>query len=334
MMLKNLSEKFQLLADELQDSKYETIPAATVLQALAMIHVKDCTRKSILKIPKSDFIANWDIAVDSIKSAIDYFRTSYRVPVSRLLPYYALIVPFSYFFYKYKQKPTGEMQKRLEDFFWRASIGARYSSGVESKLASDVDKIDRIIAGENVKYEWAVNTSPQFIEDNGQFSTGRSYIKAILAIYASNKPQSFDDNAEVLIDNSWLKIASSKNYHHFFPKDFLKKNRKDLEEFYINHIANITIVDDHLNKNKIRAKAPSKYIGEFQKYNSNIEKALKTHLITSISAFGIDTDDYDKFFEKRLLQISKELESRIILTDADNHIEELDDDYEEGDAEI
>jgi hypothetical protein len=322
----DLAEEYDKFKEELQDSKFDTIPAATILQTLSILLKRDCTRKEILKISKSEFIEMWEPALDSIRSAIDYIRTYYRIPVSRLLPYYALIVPFSYYFHKQKTKPTGETQKRLEDFFWRASIGGRYSSGVESKLASDIEKIDNIIRGKVIKYDWSINTTPEFIQENGWFSTGRSYIKAILSIMAAQGPLSFDDNAIVTIDNSWLKIASSKNYHHFFPKAYLKKTRKDLEEYYINHIANITIVDDYLNKNKIRAKAPSKYISTFQKDNPDIEKSLRTHLISSISDFGIPEDDYDTFFEKRLKMISKQLEKRIILTDADNHIESIDED--------
>ena len=42
-----------------------------------------------------------------------------------------------------KDKPLGKIQKRIEDFFWRASLGARYSSGVESKLASDIEKLTK-----------------------------------------------------------------------------------------------------------------------------------------------------------------------------------------------
>jgi hypothetical protein len=324
----DLAQKYIELLISLAPSHYETISAATVLQTLAMIYKKDCTRKEILKIPKADFIEMWDATIDSIKATIDYFRSYYRIPVSRLLPYNALIVPFSYYFYKQKVKPTGEVQRRLEDFFWRASLGARYSSGVESKLASDIEKIEKFIKNEPVKYEWSINTTAQFIEDNGYFRTGRSYIKAILSIYASLTPLSFDDNAKVTIDNSWLKIASSKNYHHFFPKAFLKKTRKDIDEFYVNHIANITIVDDYLNKNKIRAKAPSKYIGAFSKDNPDINNALKTHLIGAPDKVGIVDDDYDKFFSKRISLISKELEKRVILTDADNVIEGLDEDTE------
>ena len=68
--------------------------------------------------------------------------------------------------------PTGDIKKRLEDFFWRASLGFRYSSGVEGKLAQDILKIDKILSGELPKYEWSVDISSGFVENHGYFSTG------------------------------------------------------------------------------------------------------------------------------------------------------------------
>lgn len=327
----DLNTKFQDFLKELTTTQYDTTPSATVLQTLSMLYKGDCSRKEILKIPKEDFIKMWEPTIDAIKTTIDYFRTNFQIPVSRLLPYNALIVPFSFYFYNNKEKPTGEIQKRMEDFFWRASLGARYSSGVESKLASDIEKIQKITESKPVKYEWTINTTPEFIEDNGYFRTSRSYIKAILAIYSSLNPLAFDDNSKVTIDNSWLKIATSKNYHHFFPKSYLKKSRKDLDDFYINHIVNITIVDDYLNKNKIKSYPPSKYIKEFMKENKKIVKSLSSHLITDIDKFGVLRDDYDAFFENRIALISKEIEKRVVLTELDNKIESLDEDTEEED---
>ena len=325
----DLAQKFSILREELSGSKYETIPAATVLQTLSILCRKDCTRKEILKIPKNKFIDMWEPTIESIKSAVDYFRTYYKIPVSRLLPYNALIVPFAYYFHIAKDRPSGRIQKRIEDFFWRASLGARYSSGVESKLASDIDKIDKILADESIKYDWQINTTAQFIKDNGEFRTGRSYIKAILSIFASLKPLTFDDGSEVIIDNSWLKISTSRNYHHFFPKAYLKK-RPEVDKFYINHIINITIVDGHSNL-RIGAKAPSVYISNYKKKNPLISEHLKTHLIGDFEKFGILSDNYDKFFDERAILISKEIEKRVILTDTDNHINNLGEDTEPED---
>ena len=237
----DLSEKYEELMSELSSRHYDTIPSSTVLQVIAILLEKDCTRKTILKLDKIRFINIWEEAVDCIRKSIDFFR-SYGIVVGRILPYSALLVPFSYFFHRHKQNPTGLVKKYLEDFFWRSSLGFRYSSGVESKLAQDIIKIDKIISGEQPKYEWAVNINEDFVMNNGWFSTGKSFIKGILCLYAKQKPKSFDNNLDVIIDNSWLKIASSKNYHHFFPKAWIAKNDNDNID-HVNHIVNITIVE-------------------------------------------------------------------------------------------
>ncbi len=47
------------------------------------------------------------------------------------------------------------------------------------------------------------------------FSTGNAYCKSILCLLAYQQPKSFDTNGAVNLDNSHLKIATSRNYHHF-----------------------------------------------------------------------------------------------------------------------
>lgn len=324
----DLYEKFQELKQELQPSKYDTISSATILQLVSILIKKECTRKVILKLSKEEFINKWDDATECLKSAVDFFR-SYGIPVSRLLPYNALLVPFSYFFYKHKTNPTGEIKEKLEDFFWRVSLGYRYSSAVESKLANDIEKIDKIINNELPKYEWSIDISPENLRNDGYFSTGRSFIKAILCLYAMQKPKSFDNHLDVNIDNSWLKIANSKNYHHFFPKSYMEKNQQHWEYWQYNNILNITIVDGYLNKNKIRAKAPSVYMKSFSEDNSALEETMKTHLIDDLNSFGVWSDDYERFFNERAKIVSKELYKKIIAQDTTGIVLETYEEYEE-----
>ena len=311
----DLAEKYDELISELETVDYGTVPESVVLQTISILLVKECRKKDILKLSKKKVIDIWPKAVDAIKSAVDYFRNYYRIPVSYLIPYPNLIVPFSYYFYKKKDKPIGDTQKYLEDFFWRVALGGRYSQSVESRLAQDIRKIDKIIKGNLPKYEWAVDTSTKYLENNGWFSLSRAYIKALLCILAHQEPKSFIDSSVVRISNDWLKQANSKNYHHFFPKAYLKKKGED--EYYINHIANITIVDDFLNKREIRAQAPSKYMERFKRKNPRLSTCMKTHLI-NVDTFGIFEDNYDKFFSKRCKAFSRELQKRIIPQDVDS----------------
>ena len=311
----DLSEKFDAMIEKLDDVNYETLSDATILQVISLILTKECKRKVILSLKKEDIIEIWEEVMDAIERTVDYFRNYYRIPVSNLLPYNALIVPFAYFFYNHKDKPIGNMQKYLEDFFWRISLSGRYSSAVESKLAQDTKRIDKILNAELPEYDWAIDRSAEYIKHNGWFSAGRSYIKAILCIYTYYQPKSFVDNSLVNINNDWLKQANSKNYHHFFPKAYLKKLNESEEK--INHILNITIVDDFLNKRKIKQNPPSTYMEDFRKNNPQLSETMKTHLIDDLDNFGIWINDYQRFIDKRARRISEEIEKRIIRQEID-----------------
>ena len=304
--------KWEDFIKELKEIKYEGVSSSVVLSLLALLlsRTKECKRKTILALDKQSIIDSWGGVISALKDSVDYLRTTYRIPVSQLLPYDSLLVPFAYFFYQNKDKPTADQRKYLEEFFWRISLSYRYSSSTESKLAQDIKRIDLILADKRPDYSdiKVYLDSPQALIDTN-FSAGNSYCKAILCLLVYQEPKDFQDNGKVILDNSWLKVASSKNYHHFFPKAYLK-NKTVLNS---NSLVNITFVSDHLNKRKIGAKAPSQYISDFQDENSQINKALQSHFI-DLEGFGIESNDYDTFLQARAKLIYTGLKSRIDLS--------------------
>ncbi len=317
----DMQVKWEGFIKELKEIKYEGISSSVVLSLLALLlsRTRECKRKTILALHKQSIIDSWDFVISALKDSVDYFRTTYRIPVSQLLPYDSLLVPFAYFFHVNKGKPGGDQRKYLEEFFWRISLSSRYSSSTESKLAQDIKRIDQILAGQRPDYSdiKVYLDSPQALIDNN-FSAGNSYCKAVLCLLAYQEPKDFQDNGKVILDNSWLKVASSKNYHHFFPKAYLK-NKTVLNS---NSLVNITFVSDHLNKRKIGAKAPSQYIADFQDENSQINKALQTHFI-DVEGFGIESNDYQTFLQARAKLIYRELKSRIDLSHKEPANEEV-----------
>jgi len=306
----DLAEKFGELTSDLETVDYDTLSSATVLQTVSVLIRKDCRKREILNLPKQDVIKTWPKATEAIRASVDYFRNYYRIPVSRLLPYPALVIPFAYFFSKHPDKPTGNQQHFLHDFFWRVSLGGRYSQSLETRVAQDISKIDRILKGKLPIYDWAIDVSPDFIKNNGYFSATRSFVKAILCVLAHKEPKSFVDNSIVRLDNAYLKQANSKNYHHFFPKAWLIKT--GVEWGKINHVANITLVDDFLNKRVIRAHSPKTYMAGFISKNPDINRCMATHLIKLNTKFGVMDDNYAKFFDARCEAISAELNKQII----------------------
>jgi len=113
----------------------------------------------------------------------------------------------------------------------------------------------------------------------------------------------------VKIDNSWLKTSISKNYHHFFPRAYLRS--EGVPDWKANSILNITIVDDYLNKHSIRAKAPAEYMEGFKKSNKNLDETMKSHLIDDMEEFGIWRNDYETFLNERGQRVIDELNNRL-----------------------
>ena len=308
----DMVDKFQKLMDELSECKYNSISSSVILSTLSLVlsKKKECKRKTILQLKKQKIIDIWDNVISALKSSIDYFRSVYRIPVSGILPYDSLLVPFAYFFFYQKEKPKGKQIKYLEEFFWRVSLSFRYSSSTESKLAQDIKRIDKILKGDRPNYSEikVYLNSPKDLIETG-FSAGSSYCKAILCLLAYHEPKDFQDNGKIILDNSWLKLANSKNYHHFFPRAYLRKNNMGNE----NSLVNISLVSADLNKRKIKAKAPSIYIQDFLDENDDLPITLKSHLINDLDDFGIRSDDYLVFLEKRANVMFEELKNRIDL---------------------
>lgn len=313
----DLAEKYELLRDGSDEekeclvaAKFETLPESIIMQCVAAITLRAVRSKDILKIRRETFIANWEPMKAALFMAIDFLRSELRVPVSQLVPYPALLVPLTYFFHVTgNKKPTNEQVRFLEQLFYWVGLTERYSSATESKLGEDFNKIDSIIKGATPNYsnlELAVD--PKVIETT-QFSAGNAYCKAILCLLAYQQPKSFDTNGIVILDNSNLKIATSRNYHHFFPKKYLEEHHKGKEP---NLIANITLIDGYSNKHRIGKKAPSEYIGKFEQDNKELADTFRTHLIKDMDGYGIRLDDYEKFIQRRANAIALALNVKLM----------------------
>ena len=280
------------------------------MQCVAAITLKAVRSRDILKIRREVFIANWEPMKKALFMAVDFLRSELRVPVSQLVPYPAAVVPFAYFFHTTgNKKPTNEQVRLLEQFFYWVGLTERYSSGTESKLAEDFNKMDAIAKSSAPKYLATELTIDAKAIEETWFSAGNAYCKAILCLLAYQQPKSFDTNGMVILDNSNLKIATSRNYHHFFPKAYLKAADPKAEA---NLIANITLIDGYSNKHRIGKKPPSSYIGKFAKTNKAIAKTLQTHLINDMDAYGVKDDDYETFVSRRAQAIAWALNVKLM----------------------
>lgn len=313
----DLGDRFEILRDGsdeekecLAAAKFETIPESIVMQCVAAITLRAVRSRDILKIRRESFIANWDPMKKALFMAIDFIRSELRVPVSQLMPYPAMIVPLTYFFHAIgNKKPSSKQARLLEQFFYWAGLTMRYGSGTESKMGEDFNRMDAIAQGGAPNYQSTeLAIDPKAIQETW-FSAGNAYCKAVLCLLAYQQPKSFDTNGLVILDNSNLKIATSRNYHHFFPRQYLADVAPEKEA---NLLANITLIDGYSNKHRIGKKPPSQYLSKFSKDNIELPETLRTHLINDMDTYGVKTDDYNLFVTRRAFAISLALSVKLM----------------------
>ena len=307
----DLRERYDTLVSsddgkDLENCGYDTIPAQTILQCVASIACRSIRRPDVLKIGRDDFIDSWDPTKSGIFSAIDYLRTHVGISVSKIIPYDALLIPIAWFFAnRHGGDVSNRQNKLLRQYIYWAALTNRFGSGVGTKIAADLDKMEAVLKGKEPGYD------PLELKIRAEdiawrpFSVGDAYCKAVVCLLFSKNPRRFNTDGCVILDNSFLKNSASKNYHHFFPKAFLQDEGYDKVE--ANSMMNVVLVDSELNKNAIRAKAPSAYVKEFEDENEDLKSTLSTHFIGAPDKWGIYTDEYEVFVEKRAKRIARAL---------------------------
>lgn len=309
----DLSEKWTELSESLGAIGYSTVDPVNLLQLTGIIGIGEARRTKILDMPKSSFIETWPSADKAMRQAVDFVRSVAGLKVSRLIPYTSSLVSIAYFFHLNKLRPASNKQsKALIKFLFLTGLVSRYTGPIETNINQDAKMIERFHETGVMSFpsDFEVKLSVDWLIKQ-EFRANESFSKTIMAVIARRRPLSFDNNAEVNLDNTAMRQANSKNFHHFFPKGALKKIGLRDPELSANSVVNITLVDDFLNKHKIRARLPSDYLAEFRAENENFAQALQSHLVPTGEGSPVWRDEYHAFLEARAKRILSEI-SRIL----------------------
>ncbi len=306
----DLEEKYKdLIKDDdescLEDAGFETIPPMTILQCLSAHLMGGIKHKDLVRLDRGAVATAWPHVRETIFAAVEHLQSHLGVAVSRLLPYPVLLVPFSRFFDQNGLKhATPEQSVWLRDYFFRASLGNRFTSGVATKMAGDLPKMDQIARGKHPVYSEEFRVTPELIASR-PFAINDSFSKAIICLLATQGPRNLNNNGQTKVNNSWLRKASSKNLHHIFPKAFIKKAKQP--GWDANLVANIMIAEEYLNQRVIRAKSPRDYMTAFSDGNPGFKDSLMTHLMDEECLDAMLANNYDAFIKCRARLISNKL---------------------------
>jgi hypothetical protein len=295
----DLLDSMDDLRAELQVRDFGSVDRKTILRSVAAgagfgFRVEDIDRLRTKSPDQLEPIL--DDVTAGAKRAVDFLSTHIRAPKPEALPYANQFAVLSEILRRVPS-PTGEQFAVIERWFWRTTLSGYFSGWNTGQMARDYAAIERFVFSrppEDIEVDAALPREE--IWRLTQFRSN-SAVSKMLALMMS-----YQDPADILtgqrIDaRKSLAWSNDREYHHLFPKNFLKGK---VSPGRANAVANIILLSSASNI-RITSKAPSKYlaelISEFGK--QEVLKRLSTVLVNADALVAALSDDYDSFLTAR-----------------------------------
>jgi len=299
----NFMNKIEEFFEELDEKNFGGISKNLLLQIISGLIQNDTKTSRILDLSGEDVRNQWSNCKEAIKKGIDFLSTELNCKNLDFLPYHQQLAGISKFFQIIK-KPSVAQIILLKKWFWKHSFTIKYFTGqTTEKMNIDIQIMEQIKEG-NYNYfnNLTINVN-SFEIINTKFSKASYLTRSFLLLSAQYTPLDLCNGSKIDVGRS-LSTYNRKEYHHVFPKAYLKKKGYELSQ--INSIMNFCFLPADSNK-IIRMKEPSDYF-----YNiipdKKFDEILQTNLLPLNSTIYKE-NNYNMFLEKRaelvILEIKK-----------------------------
>ena len=301
----HLREELDQILEILDLKGFGETPDKIILQCLAGIVEKTTKTRDILKLDPETVRNNIDNLGSSLEKSIDFLSTELNVSSRDFLPHSHQIVPLTFFFSRVNT-PNQDQRKILKQWLWKTAFSKRYSGSTDMKMNDDIAFFGRVVNGdfsEIQKYSYSIDKS---VLMNQRFSKSSPFTRAFLLLLAQKKPLNLVNGNKIDLGTALSKY-NLKEYHHIFPRTFLKN--KGVETEKINSLCNYSFLPADANKT-ISAKSPSDYI--FNVTPSNAYSEILDSNLMPLRKEIYRKDQYDTFLIERATLIIQYLDSLIV----------------------
>lgn len=290
----DLQDQIDNLVDELDEFRFGDISEDKdlLLKCCSGVILGEASPQSIMSLKGQQVRNNFEKIKNGIKGAIDFLQREVMVESISIMPYTSMIVSLTRFFASDQRNGrlyNDKQRRELIRWFWRSCFSRRYTSGVTQKHKQDLQAMDKLRKDESYSIsDFECKITSSFFTDN-QFNLGSVNTKTFIITLASKLPSSFISGGKVNL-RAVLKNASRNEFHHIFPKGYLKGVGKTDKE--INMLSNLCFLNSADNQ-KIKDKSPKIYKSLLP--FDRMDEILELNLCPS------DTFDlgYEEFIEKR-----------------------------------
>ncbi|MFI9488061.1 DUF262 domain-containing protein [Promicromonospora sp. NPDC052451] len=283
----------------LEPKRFNSIEDKTLLRALAAAAGKDFSADSIdqLRDASEENLneASTELGRAS-ELAADFLSTEVGVPRAEALPYTNQFAVLAELFRALPQ-PNATQLAAIRHWFWRTTLSTYFAGWNNSQMATDARVVREFADGTRAELDHAWVVPTRTLWKNRPFRSNSAVSKMLGLMLGAAKPRDLISGQVIDVDKS-LAWSNDKEFHHFFPQQFLSSTGRDVSE--INAVANIVLLTSASNIN-ISNKAPSQYLGEIiaNVGRDKVVELLATCLVSEAALDAALVDDFDLFLEER-----------------------------------
>ncbi|MHC2066125.1 GmrSD restriction endonuclease domain-containing protein [Bremerella sp. T1] len=239
--------------------------------------------------------AAMDASQAAFEKAVDFLVTQIRIPSDSIVPYANQVVVLAELF-RQCPKPSAAQYSAITKWFWRSAISGYFSGWNTGNMSRDKQAVVDFLAGKTSEMEVTAYKPNHMIWQQKVFRADNAHAKTLAIILAHNAPVDLLTGQHIDVSKS-LSWTNAKEYHHFFPRDYLKT--VGVSANLSNCLANIVMLTSVSNK-RITNRPPSDYLKDVQRAGStNLDRWLASNLISDAAFKAAMADDYQTFIEER-----------------------------------
>ena len=294
----DLVDKIDDILDKLKPKRFGSIDRKTILRSVAAaadLGFSSEDMDSLRGLDEGKLNATVDAATEAAKRAADFLATQIGVPSDAALPYTNQFAVLTEIFRRVPQ-PTSAQFSSIREWFWRTTFSSYFVGWNTGNMGSDFSAIEAFGKGETANISNSGVNPQATIWRVRDFRSNSATSKMQALMLAHMSPLDLITGQKIDVGKS-LSWANDKEFHHFFPRGFIKSSKSGAP---VNRIANIVMLTSDSNI-KIRDKAPSLYLTEIADKvgMDELARRLQTCLISKETLTAALDDDYQIFLKLR-----------------------------------
>lgn len=301
----DLQEKFRELSEDLEPFGFKTIGSELLLKCCSAVIMKSSKPEAFIDLPGSEVRQKFDEIKTGIFRSIDFLQKELNVFSLKLLPRENILVVLTAFFASPQKQPSpipDKKHKIVKKWFWRSCFSQRYRKGGAKVTDIDIQEVENLKKGLHSNLgDFNIDLDVNFFIKNS-FNMGSIATKTFILLLAQSEPVNFIQGTKITLEDV-LSQGNRKEFHHIFPKAYLKSFGDRYKDDKINCLANFSILS-RADNNQIKDQPPSQYRNIMPSDNQSLESILETHFCST----EMFNDDYDRFLKSRAELLRKRVE--------------------------